>query len=258
MIKQHKKLLSVLGIVLVLLLVALTASTTVGIRNKIKEGRYIGQEVEAKNTISVSGQGEIYADPDLALINFSVVTEKETVKEALQENKAKMNKVIEGMKDKGVEEKDLKTTTFDIRPRYEWYEKSNSDKERERVLVGYEITQELQTKIRNLEQVGEIIQVATGAGANRVGNIQFTIEEKEELQQQAKEEAIQNAKEKAQKTASQLGVKLAKIVDFSESFAAPRGYSGVAEKEMAEDTAPQIEPGQNKVEVNVSITYRIN
>ncbi|MEF8846852.1 MAG: SIMPL domain-containing protein [Candidatus Paceibacterota bacterium] len=258
MFKEHKELLTAIGGVLVLLLLALTISTAVGIQNKVKEGHYIGQDIESKNTISVSGQSKVYADPDLATIDFSVVTEKDTVKEALQENKAKMNKIIQGMKNEGIGEKDLKTTTFDIRPRYEWREKSNSRQEGERELVGYEVTQKLQTKIRNLKQVGEIIKMATGAGANRVDNIQFTIEEKEELRQQAKEEAIQKAKEKAQETASLLGVDLVKIVDFSEGFVSPRGYGSEMTKEMAEDSTPQIEPGQNKVEANVTITYRIN
>jgi len=256
MIKEHKELLSAIGGVLVLLLLALTVFTGVSIRNKIKEANYIGQEVESQNTISVSGQGEIYADPDLAMINFSVVTEKEAVKEALQENKAKMNKIIDGLKDKGIDKKDLKTTTFNIRPRYEWHENANN-KNGERVLVGYEVTQELQTKIRDLEKIGEVIQMATGAGANRVENIQFTIEDKGELKKEAKKKAIEEAKDKAKETASQLGVRLAKIVGFSENTYTPRSYSDTLMKEAADDGNLQIEPGQNKVEVNVTITYRI-
>jgi len=258
MIEQHKKILSALGIVLVLLLVVLTASTAVGIRNKIKEGRYIGQEVEAKNTISVDGQGEIYADPDLAVMSFSVVTEKDKVKDALQENKTKMNKVIEKLKDEGIEEKDLKTTTFNIKPRYEWRDETANDGDR-RVLVGYEVTQRLETKIRNLSQIGEIIQEATNVGANRVGNIQFTIEDKKKLERQAKEKAIEEAKEKAQETASQLGVRLVEIVGYSEQDYTPRyGFDVAAEAKGTGNSAPQVEPGQNKIETNVSITYEID
>ncbi len=259
MLKEHKELISTLGAVLTLLLLVLTASTAVGVYNKIKESRYIGQEVEAQNTITASGQGEIYADPDLAVVNFSVVTEKDTVDQALKANKEKMNDVIKQIKEKGVEEKDLKATTFNIQPRYEWHE-TEASKQGERVLTGYEVTQELRTKLRDLGQIGKVIQEATGAGANRVGGIQFTIEDEEEVRKQARKEAIDQAKTKAQETASQLGVKLSKIVDFSENFYTPRTTSDMMLKsEQAEaGTTSQIEPGQNKVEVRVSITYKID
>lgn len=242
---------------MVLFLVALTVSTAVGIRNEIKQGRYIG--AEDKNTISVSGEGTVYADPDLALTNFSVVTEKETVDRALEENKKKMNKVIERIKQQGIEGKDLKTTTFDIQPRYEWHEKTQEDRTKgERVLVGYEVTQDLQVKVRELGKVGEIIQEATDAGANRVGNLRFTIEDEEQIKKEARKEAINQAKSKARETASQLGVDLVRIVNFSENFYIPRSSSEALMEKQAGGAAPEIEPGQNKVEVNVNITYEID
>lgn len=254
MIEKHSELLFVLGGVLVLLLIALTVFTGVIIRNKLKQGRHIEK---AENTITVSGQGEVYAKPDLAVVNFSVITEKDTVDQALQVNKERMNRVIARLKDQGIENKDLKTTTFDLQPRYEWYEKETSRKEGKRRLVGYEVTQELQVKIRNLGSVGEVIQEATDAGANKVGNIRFTIENREEFKKKARNKAIEQAKSKAEEISSQLEVELVKIVNFSEDFYTPRPYSGVV-KEQAAGGAPEVEPGQNKVEVNVSVTYEID
>lgn len=256
MFRNKNKLAYVLGVVLVLLFLALTVSTAVGIQNKIKEGRYIGQEVESQNTITVSGQGKVYAKPDLAIINFAVVTERNTVGKSLEVNKEKMNKVIETLKQQGIKKKDIKTTTFNIQPRYEWHE--TIKEEGERVLAGYEVTQRLEVKLRNLEKVGSIIQEATNAGANRVGNISFTIEDKDKFKKQAKEKAIEEAKSKAQETASQLGISLSKIVNFSENVYSPRPYSDVRMEAMQGKGSPQVEPGQNKVEVNVSITYEIN
>lgn len=252
MIEKHSELLSVLGGVLILLLITLTVFTGVIIRNKLKQGHHIGKE---ENTITVSGQGEVYADPDLSVVNFSVITEKDTVDQALQTNKEKMNRVIARLKDQGIEKKDLKTTTFNIQPRYEWYEET-SRKEGKRKLVGYEVTQELQVKIRNLGTVGEVIQEATDAGANKVGNVQFTLENREQFKKKAREKAIEQAKGKAEEISSQLGVELVKIVNFSEDFYTPRPYFGVM-KEQAAGGAPEVEPGQNKVEVSVSVTYEI-
>jgi uncharacterized protein YggE len=257
-----------LGVVLIIFLIALTISTIVGIQNKIKEGKYIGQDVVAKNTIMVSSTGEVYAKPDLALLTFSVKTEAETVAKAMSENTEDMNAVIALMKAMGVEEKDLKTTNFNIYPRYE-YKKEDKEKEiwppqpeGRRVLVGYEITQSLQVKIRNIEKIGDIIQGATGAGANQVGSLRFTIDNEDELKKQAREEAIQKAKDKAKELAGQLGVDLVRITNFSESGIAPRLYSyDYAMTEavgLGGGETPQIETGENKIEVTVSVTYEIH
>ena len=259
---KNRILFTGLLVILSVFLLALTVSTIVGIQNKIKEGKYIGQEIETKNTITVSDKGEVYARPDLALTTFSVITEKKTVAEAMSENAEKMNAVINSVKEQGVEDKDLKTTSFNIYPRYE-YRRVETEiypyPPGKRVLVGYEVRQSLQVKIRDMEKIGDIIQGATDAGANQVGDLQFTIDNEDELKRQARQEAIEKAKRKAEELASQLGVKLVRIVNFSESGTVPRYYR--LEKEavgMGGGEAPEIETGENKIEVNVTITYEIN
>jgi hypothetical protein len=249
------------GLIIFLLFVA-SLWLSVDIFNSIKESKYIGQDVSYRNTITVQGTGEIYASPDLALVTASVVTEEKTVAEALSENTEKMNSVIEFLKEEGIEDKDLKTTGFNIYPRYEYYDELSSYRsDGERVLVGYEVTQSLQIKIRNLEIVGDIMQGVADNGANQVSGLQFTIEDEDGLKEQAREEAIAQAKEKAEKLASQLGINIDKIISFYESG----GYRGYYAKEESAlmgggsyDAAPSIETGENKVEVTVEIVYEIN
>lgn len=256
---KHKCLLAILSI----FLMVVTVWFAVAIQNKIKEGKYIGQEIEAKNTITVSETGEIYAKPDLALVAFSVITEAKTVGEAMSENTEKMNSIIGAMKDEGIEEKDLKTTSFTIYPRYEWWKVETEIypyPPGKRVLVGYEVQQSLQVKIREMAKIGDIIQGATDAGANQVGDLQFTIDKEDELKKQARGQAIDKAKTKAEELAQQLGVNLVRITHFSESAVAPR-FFGLMEEAigigMGGGEAPQIETGENKIEVTVTITYEI-
>ena len=262
---QFKNLKFTFGILAILFLAVLIVWFGVGASNKLKEGRYIGRNFEAQNVITVTGKGEVYAKPDLALVDFSVVTEKKTVIEAMAENTQKMNSIIDSIKKQGVEEKDLKTTTFNIFPRYEWLEKEACFPPcptGRRVLVGYEITQSLEAKIRDLAKIGDIIQGAIDAGANQVGDLQFTIDKQDELQKQARGQAIEKAKAKAKEMAKQLGVKLVRITNFSESGVVPIpwpyfetekaiGIGGGAEM-------PQIQTGENKIEATVSITYEID
>jgi uncharacterized protein YggE len=248
---ENNNLKKSLGIILILFLLALTISTALDIRIKIRE---------TENKISVSATGEVYAKPDLALVALTVINEAKTVAEALSENTEKMNGVITFVKEQGIEEKDIKTTSFNIYPRYEWHKDTEIYPEGKRVLVGYEVSQNLQLKIRDMTKIGEIIEGATGAGANQVGDLELTIDNQEELKKQAREEAIEKAKTKARELASQLDVRLVRISNFAESSVIPSFYTleraevlGVEE----EAPVPQIETGENKIEVTVSITYEI-
>jgi hypothetical protein len=221
---------------------------------------YQGMNKPSDHQITFSGIGSVYAKPDLVLTSFSVITEAETVEETMTPNAEKMNEIINAIKEQGVEQNDIKTTDFNIYPRYEYPKSSTYYYESERMLVGYEMTQTVEVKIRDLTKVGEIIQSATDAGANQVGSLQFTIDDQDSLKAEAREKAIQNAKDKAQELASQLGIKLGKIISFSESNYTPY-YSYDAKNESSVlgmgGSTPQIETGENKIEANVTIVYEL-
>ena len=248
----HKKKKFIFTIFFVLL----TIFMGVMIVNEIKKGKYIGQDVQ--NTISFSATGKVFAQPDLVLTTFSVITEEKTVAQSLTENSASMNNVIEFMKSQGIEDKDLKTTVFSIYPRYEWHKSELSyNPQGERVLVGYTVRQSLEVKIRDMEKIGILIEGATDAGANEVGNLQFTFDNEDELKAQARELAIDEAKTKAKKLASQLGVKLGRITNFQENLISPIFYD-VKEAYGLGGAAPEIETGENLIQSTVIITYEIH
>lgn len=265
---EKNRILSVaLASALLIFLCSLIIYVVVCIGNEIKQGRYIGQEIESQNNITISATGEVYAKPDLALASFTVVTEKKTVGEAMRENTEKMNKVVSFVKEQGIKDKDLKTTNFNIYPQYEWRKGETCVPpcpEGKRVLTGYEISQSLQVKIRDLEKIGDIIQGATEKGANQIGDLQFTIDQRDEFEKQAREQAIKEAKDKAKELASQLGVNLVRITSFNEGSTGFRYYDNLSFAESAATPkamgggVPQIQTGENKIEVQVVITYEIN
>ncbi len=219
---------------------------------------------ESDNVITVSATSEIYAKPDLALTTFSVVSEAKTVGEAMQDNTTKMNAVIAFVKSQGIEDKDLKTTNFSVSPRYEWYNSaictSSYCPSGRQVLVGYTVSQSLQVKMRDLAKVGGIIEGATTAGANDVGSLQFTIDNEDALKEEARGKAIEEAKNKAKILADKLDIRLVKIISFSESGDYPMPYYAASAKEalgMGGGTAVDIQTGENKISVSVSLTYQV-
>jgi len=250
-----KKFLILIGSLLLLLSLLWLG---VDLINKIKAGN----QIEAKNTITVSATSEVYSKPDLALTSFSVITTAKTVAESLAENTQKMNAVIKAVKDQGVEEKDLKTVSFNIYPKYEWnapYTCAIPCPNGRQVLVGYEVYQSLQVKIRDLTKVGAIIEQAAEEGANQISDLQFTIDNEDALKKEAREKAILEAKTKAKELAKELDVKLGRITEFAESSYYPGYYGDQASlasgKGGGADLA--IETGENKIEVSVTITYEI-
>ena len=244
--------ISILIWLLGLLLLVLIISVGVDINNKVNE---------TENSISVSATGEVYAKPDLALTTFSVVTEAESVENAMSENTEKMNNVIDFVKSQGVQDKDLKTTAFNIYPRYEWCDGSSSVRPcplSRRILVGYEVSQSLQVKIRDLDKTGEIIQGAAQNGVNQMGSLQFTVDNQDMLKAEARAKAIEEAKEKAKTLASQLGIRLVRISSFYESGQSPIYYMALEDAEAGgKGGGAQIETGENKISVTVNITYQI-
>jgi len=211
------------------------------------------------NQFSVSAEGQIFAKPDIAQINFGVQTRvRQEAAQAVQDGTEKMNDIISAMKELGIEEKDIKTTSFNLRPVYSYPENG------ERKLSGYELYQQVTLKIRELDKIGETIQVAASNGANQIGNVSFTIDETDALQAEARAEAIAKAKNKAEEMAEQAGIRLGKIVGIYESsgsspvFRNDYAYGGgEASYDKSMVAIPDIETGEMEVTVNVTLTYKI-
>jgi len=252
--KQHKTIFSILGIIVVCLFLVLIVSGIVGIISKIKESHYIGANTPYAQTISVQGQGKVYAKPDIAIIDMSVVTEGRNIKDVQDKNTKKMNTVIDFLKGFGIEDKDIKTINYNIYPRYNYENRIIPE------IIGYEISQTLELKVRNLEKVGDILDKSVGAGINQVSSLRFWIDKDEDLKEQARKLAIEDAKQKAKKLASNLEIKLVKLVGFSEDSGVY--YPVSAYKEAAGmgggGTTPDIQTGENKIIINVSLIYEID
>ncbi len=214
---------------------------------------------DIQDRFTVSGSGIIYAKADIANINIGLKTGvKKTAVEATKESTNKINNIIEELKKLKIEEKDIKTSDYNLNPIHNWTEEKGQE------LIGYEVTQTLTLKIRDLNKIGEVIAKTTEQGANQIGNIAFTIDDEFALKNQARELAIKKAKEKAQLIANQSGIKLGAIKNVTENFE-PNVYPMYANVKMdtmmseaSESLAsPDIQSGQNEIKVDVTISYEV-
>lgn len=225
------------------------------VANNVKGYQYIGKPTAERDTIAISGEGKVTGIPDIATISVGLQTEKPDVKSAQTENTTKMNRLIENLKNLGVESKDIQTSYYNIYPQYDW---TNG----KQILRGYQVSQGVSIKIRNLSKIGDILASAGEGGANQVSGLSFNIDDPEALRQEARVEALQNAKEKADALARVAGVELGKIVSFSEyaetpvsmykSYSDMGGFGG-----GGEGAAPTVESGSMDIVVNVTVSYEI-
>ncbi|MDD5569164.1 MAG: SIMPL domain-containing protein [Candidatus Pacebacteria bacterium] len=235
----------------------------IAINAKIRETNHLGKE---DSTVSISKTGTVYATPDLATVTITVTTEAKTADDALNQNREKAGKIVDFLKAQGIQDNDIKTIYYNLYPRYE-YESSSAPEiyypSGQRYLAGYDATESMEVKIRQLDKIGAITQGAVTSGATDVSGLTLTIENEEQLKTQARNLAIAKVKVEAGDIATGLGVKLGRIVGFTESNYIPPmfGYGITAESAKGSGSTPSAAPvatGENKVEITVTITYEIN
>jgi len=224
------------------------------------------------NQISVSGEGKIYVKPDIAIISLGVESEAKAVADVTKDGTQKMNAVIEAVKKLGIKDEDIKTTNYNLTPVYDNYSVAVMGVESmmypsrpiktSNVLTGYKLSQNIQVKIRDFTKIGEALAAGTASGANLVGDLQFTIDNPEQFKEQARAEAIKQAKEKAKTLAKNSGIRLGKLVNVYENYSPyPVAYDSYSKMGMGGTaevaSTPTIQPGQQEINVTVSLTYKI-
>lgn len=222
-----------------------------------------------QSTITVTGQGETFAVPDVATFNFTISQDAKTMADAQGKVSDIGNKLVATLKSKGIEAKDIKTEGFNAYPKYEnkavaisactptYCPGYNANP----VIVGYTVSHTYSVKVRDLDKASDIAKTLTDSGASSISGPDFTIDDAQKVQNEARDKAIVDAKAQARVLARQLGVRLVEIVDFQVIGNGPvypmyakATMSGAADAAVP---APAIEPGQTDVKVQVQITYRI-
>ena len=210
--------------------------------------------------VSVEGEGTAYVVPDVAETRIGIYIQGETADVVTKEGSEKMNAIIAAIQKEGVEEEDIQTTDYFLSPNYNWSEEKGSYTD------GFYLDQTIEVKIRDFEIIGKVLSVATEEGANSNTGINFVIDDPETAKEEARKDAIAQAKEKADQIAEASGLKIGKLLNYYEydNYYGYDDYYGAAPyamdygyEEAVALAEPAIEPGQEEVTVNVTLTYRI-
>jgi uncharacterized protein YggE len=208
----------------------------------------------AVRSISVSGSGTANLAPDIAYIYLGVHTEMLTASEAVAENNAQTQRMIQALTDFGIDAGDIRTTNFSIWP-MDKYDPMTGAPTGEKV---YSVDNTVYVTIRDLAKLGDLLDTVVAAGANTVNSIQFDVADKSEALKQARADAVKNAGVQAQELADAAGVKLGEIqnIGFYDSQPYPV-FDGKGGGGATEAAAVPIQPGQLTFTVTVNVTYEL-
>lgn len=246
------------------LLIILSLYFATKIVTEVKSYKFIGGGATASNTMTFDGKGEISAAPDLATISFTIRENAMAMKDAQDKVTVKENAALSFLDKNGVAKKDIKTESYNSYPKYDYgtpcYEYGMPCRQDSPKIIGYEVSEYISVKIHDLTKAGEIVKGIGAVGISEMNGPDFSIEKEDQLKEQARKMAIDEAREKARVLSRDLGVRLVRIVNFSENGNYPIMYAeammkgGVA---SAPSPAPTLPTGENKITSNVTITYEI-
>lgn len=216
---------------------------------KNREFSFIGKAPRSERTVTVNGFAKVSGKNDIAVTTIGYSNTDKDVATARANNVKVMDQVMAELKRMGIEEKDL-TTQYSVYPDYDY----TTNKIR-----GYTVSNSVNVKIRDLSKVETVLSLAGKYNANQVSGLSFTIDDPENLKNEAREAALLDAKAKAKKLAGDLGVRLVAVVNYSEYSSPSADYTPYYEGDMggAVEKASSVSSGSQDVGMNVTVTYEI-
>ena len=210
-------------------------------------------EEPPKRTITISGKGTVKSAPDMVTVSAGVESQAPTARDALVKNTAAMTKIVEALKAEGIDPKDIQTTNFSVSPRYE-----DRDDARPRRIVGYSVYNSVYVTMHDIAKLGGVLDQLVSAGSNSIGGISFGIDKPEELENEARKLAMSDAIAKAKLYAEAAGAELGPVMTIAEQGGyVPYSYPAAPKMEAAAARPVPIEPGTEKLDIEVQVTWEL-
>jgi uncharacterized protein len=211
--------------------------------------------LQKETTLVLRGEGSVEMKPDFATINVGVSVEAPKAVDAMNQQNAQMNLVIAALKKSGIADRDVKTSNLSLNPAYSY---PNNQPPRVR---GYNATNTVTIKVRNVDKLGATIDAIVGAGSNTINGIFFGVENDDEPSREARTNAVKDAMAKAEDYARAMGYKVKRIVNVAEPYTRgpePLGDRVVVTGARLEAGAPtQVEAGEVSIRQFVDVTFEL-
>ena len=208
----------------------------------------------AGTRLDITATGEVTRVPNLALITAGVSTRSTTASGALQDNAARMERVIAALKAAGIADRDIQTSAISLNPEYRYPENQQPQ------LVGYSASNQVTIRFRDIRNSGRILDALVAQGANQINGPTMTIEQPQAALDEARANAVAVGRARAELYARALGKRVARVISISEGGGQylpppmPMAERGMI---MAQAADTKIEPGEQKLQVSLSMAFEL-
>ncbi len=204
--------------------------------------------------LSLSAEGKSTARPDMATVNLGVVTDGATAQAAFSANAQRMTALIAALRRAGVAERDIQTANISVNPQYVYQENQPPR------LTGYQASNTVTAKVRNLDRVGATLDAAVGAGGNTLNGVSFSHQDPDAQLDAARRDAMSEARRRAELYASASGLHVGRIISISESaaYAPPVPMPVFAARAMDAQASTPVQPGEIDTSVQLNVVFELN
>ncbi len=208
------------------------------------------------HAITVSGEGEVRAEPDIAIVTAGVTHQAVSSQEAMDEVSRRQAAVIAAARSLGIERRDIQTTGLSLSPIYRQRRPNDDNVE----IEGYRASNNVSLTVRDLRRTSDVLDAVLAAGANNIGGLRFSFADPEQLRVQALTNAIANAENKARAMAAAAGVDITGVMSIQEEtvtfppLASEAGFARAAPA-AAPAPAPPVEGGEMVIRARVRVSF---
>ena len=209
------------------------------------------KDAPAAPTLSVEGQGQGTATPDMATVTIGVTTRADDAAKAQNDNAwvaAQIQNAVEGL---GIAEKDIQTRNYSFYPNY------STEKNHQNEITGYTVNTSVVVVVRDIKLTGKVIDAALNHGANEISSLDFSASDTRAVRKEALLNAVQDARDKADVIAKGLGKRIVGIQSVSENtgYLETRRFNGNMLLAAAKDSATPIAPGSLSMTATVHVDF---
>lgn len=201
--------------------------------------------------LTVTGTGEVARAPDMAVIRVGVGAENADAATALANTSEAMKRMQARLADVGVEPRDVQTSELSLNPVYE--QKPNSNPR----IVGFQATNAVTVRVRDISITGEVLGALVGDGANRIDGVTFALQEPRAVMDEARRLAVADARRKAELLAEAAGVTLGPVRDIREVGGGGQPRPMMMSRMASESMDVPMAEGEVGLSASVSVVYEI-
>jgi len=208
----------------------------------------------SERSITVVGIGKVTGKPDIAHVTVGIETQASSLQTAVNDNKAKMNNLLDTLKKLGLADKDIRTSNYSVYTERVSPPVPGAEVSSDQMI--YHVTNQVDVTVRDVDQIGEVLDKAVAAGANNIYGVNFNVEDTAKLEADARAKAVADAKARAGELAQLNGVQLGEVLSVSEVIGGSAYPMDYGAKGMGGGGTP-VQPGELEMSLSIQITYAV-